>query len=155
MPLIKAGLAHRGFALIDVLSPCVTFNDHEDSTKSYAYTRQFYHPAIHTDFVPPYEAIKVESAEGKALRVDLHDGTHLILKSVTDDYDPTDRSGALAYLYEQRMKGEVVTGLLYLNEEKPDMHQVNGTTKTPLRDLGYEKLNPGPEALNQVLRRYR
>ena len=156
VPLIKAGLSHRGFALIDVLSPCVTFNDHEDSTKSYAYTRQFYHPAIHTDFVPAFEPIEIgPSDEGQAKRVDLHDGTHLILRSAADDYDPTDRAGAYAYLSEHRERGEVVTGLLYLNEEKADMHELNHSSDTPMRDLPFADLVPDREQLAGLLKRYR
>ncbi|MEM9304723.1 MAG: 2-oxoacid:ferredoxin oxidoreductase subunit beta [Pseudomonadota bacterium] len=155
VPLIKAGLSHRGFSLIDVMSPCVTFNDHEDSTKSYAYTRQFYHPAIHTDFIPAYDPIEADGGGGEAIRVDLHDGTHLMLKAVSDDYDPTDRGGAFRYVTEHRSRGQVVTGLLYLNEEKEDMHAQNRTSQRPLRDLGYDKLNPGSEALGKILSRYR
>ena len=155
VPLIKAGLKHRGFALIDVLSPCVTFNDHEDSTKSYNYTRQFYHPAVHTDFVPPYERIELDDPKRDALRLELHDGTSLLLKEVGAGYDPTDRPVVLKYLDERKQLGEVVTGLLFVNREKPDLHARNGTTGTPLRDLEYVKLKPGAEILDKVMARYR
>ena len=155
VPLIQAGLSHQGFALIDVLSPCVTFNDHEDSTKSYAYTRQFYHPAIHTDFVPPAEPIKAAGEAGRAMTVTLHDGSRVVLRSVEEEYDPRDRDRAVAYLSEHIARGEVVTGLLYLQEERADMHGVNRTVETPLRDLPYDRLNPGAEALKKVLARYR
>lgn len=155
VPLIKAAARHKGFALLDVLSPCVTFNDHEDSTKSYNYTRQFYHPAIHTDFIPAAEEIEASSEEGGVNEVTLHDGSRIKIHAVDRAYDPTDRAAAFSYLMEHAKLGHVVTGLLYLDEEKSDMHAVNDTASGALGQMSYEKLNPGSDKLDAIFKRYR
>jgi len=155
VPLIKAGVRHRGFALIDVVSPCVTFNDHEDSTKSYAYAREFSHPAIHADFVPPAVEIKAAYDEGEVLPVDLHDGSRVLLRKVAKDYVPGTRGAALEYVRAQQRKGEIVTGLLFIDESEPDMHGVNATVAAPLARLPYEELCPGRDALLQLQKRFR
>jgi len=154
VPLIKGALRHRGFALIDIISPCVTFNDHESSTKSYAHTRSFYHPVIHADFVPPAEAIKVAYDEGEAMPVQLHDGSQIVLRKTDKEYDPTHRSKALAFLEEHQKRREIVTGLLYIDKEQPDMHQVNQTTSRPLNSLPYEELHPGAGGMKKILSRF-
>ena len=125
--LMKAGLKHRGFSMIDVISPCVAFNDHEGSTKSYAHTREFYHPAIHTDLIEPKEEIRVGYAKGATMPVRLHDGSTIVLRKVDVDHDPSDRARAFGYLERHREAGEVVTGLLHLEEEGRDFHAVNHT----------------------------
>lgn len=155
IPLIKAGLMHKGFAMIDVLSPCVTFNDHEDSTKSYAHTRQFYHPAIHADFIPPADEILVSYDEGEVIPVELHDGSQILLRKINDDYDPTDRSAVLSYLQAQQNKGEIITGLLYIDAAKPDMHAMSDTVEQPLAHLPFERLTPGANALKAIQQSYR
>lgn len=155
LPLLKAGLSHRGFAMIDVLSPCVTFNDHETSTKSYAHTRQFYHPAIHTDFIAPAQPITAEYSEGDVMRVELHDGSHILLRKVDPDYDPCDRGAAFSYLEKCEQKGEIATGLLYLDEKRSTMHEINNSAATPLRELDYSRLNPGSATLGKIQSRYR
>src|SRR5512138_69185 len=98
VPLIQAGLKHKGFALIDVLSPCVTFNDHEGSTKSYAYTREHYEPAVHADFVPLEREIVADYKEGEALPVTMHDGSRILLRKLDPSYDPTRRGKAYNYI---------------------------------------------------------
>ncbi|MGE5626289.1 MAG: 2-oxoacid:ferredoxin oxidoreductase subunit beta [Bacillota bacterium] len=155
VPLLKAGIMHRGFALVDVLSPCVTFNDHEDSTKSYAHTRQFYHPAVHADFVPAKKPIRAAYDQGEAMPVELHDGSTVLLRKVSDDYDPRSRARAYSYLHEHQKKGEIVTGLLYIDEHQRDMHEVSNTVAAPLRDLPYSSLCPGAKALDAIQDRYR
>jgi len=155
VPLIKAGVRHRGFALIDVISPCVTFNDHEDSTKSYAYTREFNHRAIHADFVPPAAEIKAAYDEGDVLSVELHDGSRVLLKKVAKNYDAGNRGAALEYVRARQRAGEIVTGLLYLDESSPDLHAVNGTVSAPLSELPYEELCPGRDALLALQKRFR
>ena len=155
IPLIKAGIRHNGFALIDVLSPCVTFNDHEDSTKSYAYTRQFFHPAMHADFVPPAEEIKTAYDEGEVMTIELHDGSRILLRKISKDYSLNNRGAAIDYIRSHHRKGEIVTGLLYIDESEPDMHAINRTTKTPLNDLPFDKLCPGGEALETLQQRFR
>src|SRR5262245_45304834 len=115
VPLLKAGLAHKGFALLDVISPCVTFNDHEGSTKSYLYTRQHLLQVVDTDFVPPANEITAQYAAGERIAVPMIDGSVLQLRKVAADYDPTDRQVAQTYLQAVQSKGEVPTGLLYLD----------------------------------------
>lgn len=155
VPLIKAGIKHRGFAMLDVLSPCVTFNDHEDSTKSYAHARQNFRHAIYADFVPPAEEIHVGAVKGEVTPVVLHDGSRVLLRKADDDYDFTDRVKAFAYLEEHQARGEIVTGLLYLDEDAPDMHALAHTTDTALTDVPYEDLCPGAAALAALQKRFR
>jgi 2-oxoglutarate ferredoxin oxidoreductase subunit beta len=155
VPLIKAGISHRGFALIDVVSPCVTFNDHEGSTKSYAYTREFELRAIHTDFVPPAEEIMAAYDEGDVLPIELHDGSRLLLRKLAKDYDIGNRGEAIEYLRTRHRSGEIVTGLLYIDESQPDLHGANSTTETPLNQVPYEQLCPGPDSLAALQKRFR
>jgi 2-oxoglutarate ferredoxin oxidoreductase subunit beta len=155
VPLIKAGVRHRGFALIDVISPCVTFNDHEDSTKSYAHVREFAHAAIHADFVPPAGAIAAAYAEGEVLPVELHDGSRVLLRKLAKDYNAGSRGAALEYVRARHRDGEIVTGLLYVDGSDPDMHEINGTVATPLARLPHEQLCPGREALLTLQKRFR
>jgi 2-oxoglutarate ferredoxin oxidoreductase subunit beta len=155
VPLIKAGLSHRGFAVIDIISPCVTFNDHEGSTKSYEFTRQHYHPAIHTDFVPPSKEIRTQYDEGEAMPVELHDGSQIILRKVDKDFDPMDKAAAYCFLEQHRAAGEIVTGLLYVDEGQKDMHEVNQTTDQPLNSVDFDRLCPGSEKLHTLQQRFR
>jgi 2-oxoglutarate ferredoxin oxidoreductase subunit beta len=150
VPLIKAGVRHRGCAVIDVVSPCVTFNDHEGSTKSYAYTRKMSHKAVEADFVPPAEEITVQYEDGSAKAVTLHDGSRVLLRKPDPDYDPGNRSNAMQYLETHRARGEVVTGLMYLDESLPEMHDVFETGARPLSELPFAELNPGRDALKKL-----
>ena len=154
VPLFKAALKHRGFALLDVISPCVTFNDHEDSTKSYAHTREFDHHAVETDFVAPAEEILVDTQAGEATAVVLHDGSRIVLRPAENAYDPTDRIAAINYLHEHQARGEIVTGLLYIDAETPDMHGIAGTVEDALVNLEYEDLCPGAQALDELQARW-
>ncbi|HTV79611.1 MAG TPA: 2-oxoacid:ferredoxin oxidoreductase subunit beta [Steroidobacteraceae bacterium] len=155
VPLIQAGLRHNGFALIDVVSPCVTFNDHEGSTKSYAYTREHYEPAVHADFVPFERDIKVSYREGEALPVVLHDGSRIVLRKCQADYDPTSRAAASAAIQEHMKRGEYLTGLLHVETSQGEFHDLNGSPDEPLNSVPYEKLSPGAEGLQKILARYR
>lgn len=155
VPLIKAGLKHPGLALIDVLSPCVTFNDHEGSTKSYAYVREHREEVVHADYVPPRAAITADYAEGEVLSVELHDGSRIRLRKLEAAYDSTDRGHAMEYLRTRQQAGEYVTGLLYIDPGSQDLHAVNATCRTPLNQLPHEKLSPGSQALSKILGRYR
>jgi 2-oxoglutarate ferredoxin oxidoreductase subunit beta len=134
VPLIKAGMRHRGFAMIDIISPCVAFNDHPGSTKSYAHTREFHHPAIHADFIEPKAEIRAEYRKGSAMPVELHDGSTIVLRKIDVDHDPTDRARAFSYLERHREANEIVTGLLYIEEEGRDLHAVNRTVEGSLVD---------------------
>ena len=127
MPLIQAGLQHQGFALIDVLSPCVTFNDHEGSTKSYAYTREHYEPAVHADFVPLEREITADYGEGETLPVVMHDGSRIVLRKLDAAYDPTNRTTAAAQIQERMKEGEYLTGLLYVEPSQSEFHELNAT----------------------------
>jgi 2-oxoglutarate ferredoxin oxidoreductase subunit beta len=155
VPLLKAGLRHNGLALIDVISPCVTFNDHEGSTKSYVYTRKHQLPIVQADFVPEAQEISAEYAEGASLKVTLHDGDTLVLRKLASDYDPSDRHRAAAYLNEHQSRGEILTGLLFVDESGQDMHALAKTVKTPLSQLPFEQLCPGNAVLQQLQRAYR
>ena len=155
VPILKAAVAHRGFALVDVISPCVTFNDHEGSTKSYLYTRQHELKATETDFVAPASEILAHIGQNGAVAVTLHDGSVIRFKGVPENYDPTDRRKVLDYLEEHHGKGEVVTGLLYVDESVPDLHEMNQTTEGALTNLPYEKLCPGAAALDRLQEDYR
>jgi len=153
--LIKAGVLHTGCALIDVISPCVTFNDHEGSTKSYAYTREHLHRAVETGLVPPAREITADYAAGESTRVTMHDGSTIVLKKADASFDPTQRNATLSYLEKHRSLGEVPTGLLFIDESLPDMHTIAGTAKTPLRDIAMAELIPGSAALEQLQRQMR
>jgi 2-oxoglutarate ferredoxin oxidoreductase subunit beta len=155
VPLLKAGISHRGLAFIDVISPCVTFNDHEGSTKSYAYTREHNVEIVQADFVPPTESITTEYEAGSVRNVLLHDGSWVRLRKLAEDYDATDRDRAYALVRERQAAGEVVTGLLYLSPDSQDMHTQMGTVTQPLVELPYEQLCPGNAELQKLQGRFR
>jgi len=150
VPILEAGMRHKGFAFVDVISPCVTFNDHVGSTKSYAHTRVHMHEIIESDFVPLRNEITAEYPNGTARAVKMHDGSTLHLRKVDGDYDPTDRSAVIDYLGSIAKRGEIATGLLYLEESGEDMHSVSNTVDTPLVDVPYEALCPGSGALAEI-----
>ncbi|HEX6162720.1 MAG TPA: thiamine pyrophosphate-dependent enzyme, partial [Vicinamibacterales bacterium] len=155
VPIIKAGLAHKGFAFVDVISPCVTFNDHEGSTKSYAYTREHAVEVVHADFVPLRDPIETDYAAGHVQAVTLHDGSVVRLRKVAEDYDATNRDAAYAAIREHQRKGEVMTGLLYLSPDSKDVHDQNETVKAPLYNLPHEQLCPGNDALQKLMGQFR
>jgi len=155
VPLIQAAMHHDGFALIDVLSPCVTFNDHEGSTRSYAYTREHYEEVVHADFVPPAGEIAVSYAAGESQPVTMHDGSQILLRKLDSAYDPTDRGIALEMIQQRIRHNEYLTGLLYISSGQAEFHLQNATPEAPLNSLPYERLRPGPEALEKILARYR
>ncbi len=150
VPILEAGLAHNGFAFVDVISPCVTFNDHKGSTKSYAHTREHMHEVIETDFVPLRAEIKADYAEGAAQAVTMHDGSVVKLRKVDEGYDPRSRRSVQDYLSECTARGEIATGLLYLEEAGKDMHGFENTVDEPLVKVPYEKLCPGSAALAEL-----
>lgn len=155
VPLIQAGFKHKGFALIDVLSPCVTFNDHEGSTKSYEFTREHYHEAVHTDFIAPMPEITAAYQEGEALPVTMHDGSQIRLRKIDRDYNPIDRPAAYEYIQRKMGQKEFLTGLLYVEPSQTDFHDLNDTPAGPLNQVPYEKLSPGSKGLQKILSRYR
>jgi 2-oxoglutarate ferredoxin oxidoreductase subunit beta len=155
VPLIKAGIKHRGCAVIDVVSPCVTFNDHEGSTKSYAYTRAHYNPAVNASYIPPAEEIKAQYDKGDTMLVTLHDGSTILLRKADSSFPPTVRSAAMRYLEAHSSRGEVVTGLLYINEDMPLVQDIAGTSLQPLAEKPFSELNPGREALSRLQQKMR
>lgn len=155
VPLIKAGLTHRGLAVIDVISPCVTFNDHESSTKSYLKTRENIHEVVHADFIAPAAEITAEYEPGSAHTVELHDGSRVVLRKAAEEYDPTDPINAHSFIRECGKRGEIATGLLYIDEEASDMHELSESAETPLVELPYERLHPGSAGLAEFQRTLR
>jgi 2-oxoglutarate ferredoxin oxidoreductase subunit beta len=155
VPLLEAGLKHKGLALIDVISPCVTFNDHEGSTKSYTYTRKHTLPVVSADFVPHAREIQAALPEGAATDVRMHDGSTVRLHKVAKDYDPTDRTKVWTFLHERQKAGEIPVGLLYYDQSGVEMHEGAKTVARPLAELPFEELCPGRSALDQFQDAYR
>jgi len=155
VPLLKAALKHKGFALVDVISPCVTFNDHKGSTKSYAYTRFHNTEVVATDFVPLRSEIRAEQSEGSVTAVAMHDGSVVRFRSVAEGYDPTNRTAAYNHLRDVQSRGEVATGLLYIEATGQDMHAYESTVEEALATVPYEKLCPGSEALSELQKGWR
>ena len=155
VPILKAAVRHNGFALIDIISPCVSFNDHDTSTKSYRYTRDHYNDVAPVDFVPLRREITAETTDTAPVSVTMHDGSVVRFRRVSSDYDPRDRDAAYAYVREHQARGEVVTGLLHIDETAADMHDVSGTVDTPLVEVPFERLCPGSAALSELMDEYR
>jgi 2-oxoglutarate ferredoxin oxidoreductase subunit beta len=161
VPIIEAGIRHQGFALVDVISPCVTFNDHVGSTKSYAHTRQHFREVTEAafmtpaDFVPHADEITTDISAGGTRDVRMHDGSVVRFRKVAKDYDPLDRDAAYAYVRDRQQAGEVVTGLLYLDPATRDHHDVMNTVEQPLWDLPFADLCPGSDALDALMDQYR
>ena len=150
VPLIKAAIEHRGAAFIDVISPCVAFNNHPGSTKSYDYVRQHNEAVNRLDFIEGKEEITADYGPGEVINVMQHDGTALRLRKLTQDYDATDRIKVMNYLQERAAAGEVVTGLLYVNPDSVDLHAHLNTVETPLNKLDVRELCPGSVALERI-----
>jgi 2-oxoglutarate ferredoxin oxidoreductase subunit beta len=151
LSILKASLSHRGTCMIDVLSPCVTFNDHEGSTKSYAYAKDHDEPLGEVSFVPFFEDITVEYDPGTTKAVELHDGSKLYLKKVAEDYDPTDKLAAMRLMHETSRRGEFATGILYIEPDKDDFVTLLDLVDEPLATLPLEKVRPSREALDEVM----
>ena len=150
IPLVKAAIAHEGAAFIDVISPCVAFNNHAGSTKSYDYVREHNEAVNRMDFWPSREAISVEYNEGDAISVPQHDGSIIRLRKTHPEYDATDRVQALEYVAHHAAKGEVVTGLLYLDTNSEDLHAHLNTVETPFNKLVEKDLCPGAGMLEKI-----
>ena len=151
LAILKASLSHRGTALIDVISPCVTFNDHEGSTKSYAYAKDHDEPLGEVSFVPFFEDISVDYEPGTTTEVRMHDGSRLYLKKVAEDYDPTDSLKAIRMIKETASRGEFATGILYIESDKPDFLSLLNVVDEPLATLPLERVRPGREALEEIM----
>jgi len=149
--MLRAAIVHRGIALIDVISPCVTFNDHEGSTKSYSYLKEHDEPLQDLLFVPAYEDITVEYDPGSTIDVTLHDGSRLRLKKLEEGYDPRDRATAVARLLKAAEEGAVLTGVFYLDAKAQDFLSALGTVDGPLATLPESRVRPPPSALEAVV----
>ncbi len=150
--LLKAALSHRGTAVLDIISPCVSFNDHEESTKSYAWGKS--HETVISDFnfIPMRSEITVEYEEGTSTTVEMPDGSHIVLKKLDNDYDPTDKYAAMRLLEDAHQKQEFITGLIYLNEARPSLPELERLPETPLVHLPEEQVRPSRDALDKLLR---
>ncbi len=149
--MLKAAIAHRGTAMLDVVSPCVTFNDHEGSTKSYQFMKDHDEPLQEVSFVPAFDDITVEYDPGTTTEVAMHDGSRLRLRKLEEGYDPTDKARALGRLMESHAKEEVLTGVLYVDTKAPDFLELLGMTDRPLATLPQEAVRPSREVLEKVM----
>jgi 2-oxoglutarate ferredoxin oxidoreductase subunit beta len=153
--VLKAAIAHNGTSMLDVVSPCVTFNDHEGSTKSYKYMKDHDEPLQEVSFVPAFEDITVEYDPGSTVEITMHDGSRLRLRKLEEDYDPTDRIRAITRLNEAHEKGEVLTGVFYVNPKAPTFIDLLNLTSEPLATLPEAVIRPGREVLEQVMEELR
>ena len=151
LTMLKAAIAHRGTVMLDVISPCVTFNDHEGSTKSYKYVIDHEEPIAEAGFVPHFEDISVEYDPGTTFDVRMHDGSHLRLRKLHEDYDPTNKIKAVESLMEAHEKGEVLTGVFYIDTQKPNFVDLLHMTDTPLAQMPQEALRPPKRVLDEVM----
>lgn len=148
--LIKAALSHHGIAILDIISPCVTFNNKDDTVHSYAWGKE-HEVALHElSFVPPAEEILVEYAPGDAKEVTMHDGSKIILKKLEHDHDPSNRAEALRILEEANAKQWLLTGLIYYNPDQPSLEEIYNLTATPLNRLPPERIRPSRESIQKV-----
>ena len=156
IPLIKAAISYNGFAFLDVISPCVTFNNHPTSTKSYDYVRAHNMASENTlDYVEPKEEITVDYSEGTSADIELHDGSRLILNKLSAQHDPRDADAALMTIRTNAAKGAVATGLLYIDQTQQDMHDILATDARPLNAVAMAELCPGSKALDAINARLR
>ncbi len=153
--MLKAAIAHKGTVMLDVVSPCVTFNDHEGSTKSYKYMKDHEEPLQEVSFVPSFEEINVEYDPGTTVEVTMHDGSRLRLRKLEEEYDATNRLEAIHRLNESHEKGEVLTGVFYVNPKAPSFIDLLNMTDQPLATLPESAVRPGREVLEQVMEELR
>ncbi len=151
LTLLKAAVSHRGTALLDVLSPCVTFNDHEGSTKSYSYVRDHNDPLEEINFVPYFEDISIDYESGATRMVTLHDGSRLYLTKLDSGYDATDKIGALRTLHETAGRGEFATGLIYVEPDREDLLNMLNMVDEPLASLPPARIRPPKAALDEIM----
>jgi 2-oxoglutarate/2-oxoacid ferredoxin oxidoreductase subunit beta len=153
--MLKAAIAHKGTVMLDVVSPCVTFNDHEGSTKSYKYMKDHEEPLQDINFIPAFEEIDVDYDPGATVQVTMHDGSHLRLRKLEEDYDPTDKIYAIKRLGEARDKDEVLTGVFYVNTQADSFLEMLNLTEEPLATLPESAVRPGREVLDAVMQELR
>jgi 2-oxoglutarate ferredoxin oxidoreductase subunit beta len=150
--ILKAAIAHNGLAVIDVISPCVTFNNHDSSTKSYTYSKEHDELLHQIGFVPEYEQIEIDYEPGTVRIVELHDGSRIVLKKLEEDYDPADDVQALQRLHRANRDGQMLTGIVHLRPQKKNFMELLNVTDAPLNTLPLEKVRPPKEALDKIMR---
>ncbi len=155
VPLLQAAMSHKGFALIDVVSPCVTFNNHAGSTKSYDYTREHVQAGAVVDFVPVEQEITLQQDIGSTKDVPLFDGASVRLSKLNQEYDPTSRRAAVTTLMNHKAEGKLLTGLIYVDPEADNFQEMLNTSATPLNELGKDTLCPGSSALDDINQGFR
>jgi 2-oxoglutarate/2-oxoacid ferredoxin oxidoreductase subunit beta len=156
IPLLKAAISYKGFSFLDVISPCVTFNNHAESTKSFEYVRAHNMASENKlDYVEPKEEITVDYAEGTSVAIPMHDGSRLMLHKLDAGHDPRDADAALMAIRTHEAEGRIATGLLYVNEQQQDMHDILRTTERPLNEIPTAELCPGSKALEAINARLR
>jgi 2-oxoglutarate ferredoxin oxidoreductase subunit beta len=151
LAMLKAAIAHRGTVMLDVISPCVTFNDHEGSTKSYKYIQEHEEAVNEVGFVPSFEEISVDYDPGTTLDVEMHDGSHMRLRKLHEDYNPTDRIGAVTALMRAHEQGEVLTGVFYVDTTKPSFTDMLNLVDEPLASLPESRVRPSRQVLAQIM----
>jgi 2-oxoglutarate ferredoxin oxidoreductase subunit beta len=149
--ILKAAIAHNGLAVLDVISPCVTFNNHDSSTKSYTYSKEHDELLHQIGFVPEYEQIEIDYEPGTVRVVELHDGSRIVLKKLEEDYDPADAVMALQRLHRATAAGQMLTGIVHLRPEKKNFMEMLNVTDAPLNTLPLEKTRPSREALAKIM----
>jgi 2-oxoglutarate/2-oxoacid ferredoxin oxidoreductase subunit beta len=155
LAMLKAAIAHKGTVMLDVISPCVTFNDHEGSTKSYKYMQEHEEAITEVGFVPSFEDISVDYDPGTTYDVEMHDGSHLRLRKLHEDYDPSNRISAVKALMESHERGEVLTGVFYIDPKKPNFIDLLNVVDEPLGQLAAERVRPGKPVLDEIMSRLR
>src|SRR3954469_8748119 len=151
LAMLKAAIAHKGTVMLDVISPCVTFNDHEGSTKSYKFMQDHDEPVNEVGFVASFEDIEVDYDSGQVYEVQMHDGSSLRLRKLQEDYDPTNKAEAVRTLMEAQENEEILTGVFYINTQKPTFVDLLNMTETPLSRLPQEAVRPPKQALDEVM----
>jgi 2-oxoglutarate/2-oxoacid ferredoxin oxidoreductase subunit beta len=152
--MLKAAIAHRGTVMLDVISPCVTFNDHEGSTKSYKYVQEHEEAVNEVGFVPSFEEISIDYDPGTTYDVEMHDGSHMRLRKLHPDYNPTSRIGAVTALMEAHEKGEVLTGVFYVDTTKPSFTDMLNLVDEPLATLPESRTRPSRQVLDQIMQKH-
>ncbi|NNN19098.1 MAG: 2-oxoacid:ferredoxin oxidoreductase subunit beta [Acidimicrobiaceae bacterium] len=155
IPILKAAVEHHGFALVDVISPCIQFNNHQGSTKSYKYTREHELNEIDSVFLHSSEQITAELPTDGSMSISMHDGSRILFRTLPEHYDPRDRIAAMNYVQQAKVRGEVPTGLLFIDSDSLDIHDLNQTTEEPLINLPLNKLCPGKAELTKFQESFR
>jgi 2-oxoglutarate ferredoxin oxidoreductase subunit beta len=155
LAMLKAAIAHKGTVMLDVISPCVTFNDHEGSTKSYKYMQEHEEAITEVGFVPSFEDIAVDYDPGTTYDVEMHDGSHLRLRKLHEGYDPSNRVSAVKALMESHERGEVLTGVFYIDTKKPNFIDLLNVVDHPLGQLPESRVRPGKPVLDEIMARLR